>query len=317
MDSLTSPTSFEMVLTYGGCVGPILLDWYKLDSHHVNPDELAPVGLLKKKPVGEVIRCRGCHDFIRMIPLEDDDGINLYGDCQECGLYELFEEEKFQWQVDYSPIFEEARKMLSCGGSITEIVPDMLWNLGRAPICGQSREIYACSGINTRYNSKIISNLPQGKTPLLLVLGGNPKPENLGHFSPDRVFNFSHMTKLENGRIIFDPTHIQNNAGCAASADVPPKKASGRNSMIGDVIIKLKAELRQFMQGVYSDFEQAEKFGREPVFDGIKQNQLAVLAGVTPVIVNRALKKDMELKALFDTANNPRTAYAYGSKAQR
>ena len=317
MDNLTSPTSFETLLNFGSSVGPIFLDWYLLDSHHVNPDELAPVGLLKKKPVDEIIRCRGCQDFIRVVPLEEEDGIKLYGDCHDCGLYELVEEEKFEWQVDYFPIFEEARKMLSCGGSIAEIVPDMLWNLGRAPICGQSREIYACSGINTRCNSKIIANLPQGKTPLLLVLGENPRPENLGHFSPDRVFNFSHMTKLENGRIVFDPTLIQNNAGCVASADVPLKKVTGRNSMIGDVIIKLKVELREFMRGVYSDFEQAEKSGREPVFDGIKQNQLAVLVGVTPVVVNRALKKDLELKALFDTANNPQTAYAYGRKAQR
>ena len=95
------------------------------------------------------------------------------------------------------------------------------------------------------------------------------------------------------------------------------KKVLGRNSVIGDAIIKMKTELREFMRGVYSDFEQAEKSGREPVFEGIRQNQLAVLAGVTPVIVTRALKRDMELKALFDAANNPRTAYTYGSKARR
>ena len=316
MDNLTYPTSFETVLSFGSCVGPIFLDWYLLDCHHVNPDELAPVGLLKKKPVGETIRCRGCHDFIPMVPLEDKDGIKLYGDCHECGLYDLFEEEKFEWQIDYSPIFEEARKMLSCGGSITEIVPDMLWNLGRAPICGQSREIYACSGINTRYNLKIISNLPQGKTPLLLVLGENPRPEKLGHFSPDRVFNFSNMTKLENGRIVFDSSHILSQIATLQVLEPPSEKTPGKNSKIGDLTIKLKQTLREHMKGVYSAMLQAERSNTDYVFPELRQSDLAKMYNVPRVYIKRAVDSDLELRTLLESANNRDSTMAYGTKAR-
>ena len=310
-------TSFDILLDFGSVAEEFVLDCYDLSSLHMNPNELASVGLLRKQPVGKNVRCQYCDNIIPVVALEKKNGIVLYGRCPECGLNELEPSELFHWKIDYTPLFEAARKSLACSGEITEIVPFALWSLGRAPLAGQSREIFACAGINTYRNPEIMPHIPNGKTPILLILGNAPIPEKLGSFSSDRVFNFSHLARLENGEIIFDPTHIQTNAGCSALTEDPPKKVSGRNSMIGDVIIKLKAELRQFMQGVYSDFERAEKSGREPVFDGIKQNQLAVLVGVTPVIVNRALKKDMELKALFDTANNPRTAYAYGRKALR
>lgn len=95
------------------------------------------------------------------------------------------------------------------------------------------------------------------------------------------------------------------------------KLSSGKNSKIGDVIIKLKAELRQFMCGVYSEFSQAERSGKDPRFAGIRQNELAAAANVSSVMVNRALKKDMELKALFDAANNPGAAYAYGRRVMK
>ena len=71
------------------------------------------------------------------------------------------------------------------------------------------------------------------------------------------------------------------------------------------------------MCGIYSAMEQAERSGKDYHFNGIKQNELAAAIGATPVIVNRALKKDMELKALFDAANNSQTAYNYGRKAMR
>ena len=310
-------TSFDILLDFGSVAEMFLLDCFDLDSLHLNREELASVGLLRKQPIGKTVRCRDCDSSIPVVARKRGNGIVLYGDCRECGVYELLPEEQVLWRIDFTPLFEATRKSLSCMGEIAEIVPNALWSLGRAPLAGQSREIFACAGINTDRNAEIMPHIPNGKTPILLILGNAPSPEKLGSFSADRVFNFSHLAKMENGEIVFDPTHIQTNAGCSALTEDPPKKVSGRNSVIGDVIIKLKAELRQFMQGVYSDFERAENSGREPVFDGIRQNQLAVLAGVTPVIVNRALKKDMELKALFDTANNPRTAYAYGRKSQR
>lgn len=312
---MCNSASFESLLGFGNVAGAVYLDWYELDSHHINLEELVPAGLLKKVPVDNTIRCRGCNEFIHVSPRMDSDGIKLYGDCWKCGIYELFEEETIRWRIDYSPIFAAVRKQLSCCGGITELLSGVLWNLGRAPVCGQSREVFVCAAINSSWNQEIMQHLPDGKTPILLVLGKDPAPEKLGSFSTDRVFNISHMTSLENGHIVFDSTHIQRQVETISAIKVPQKKTHGRNCMIGDAAIKIKTELRQFMQGVYSDFEQAEKSGRESVFQGIKQSQLAELAGVTPVIVSRALKKDMELKTLFDAANNPRTAYSYGRKA--
>lgn len=70
------------------------------------------------------------------------------------------------------------------------------------------------------------------------------------------------------------------------------------------------------MRGVYSAIDHAERSGNGYKFIGIKQNELAAATGTTPVAVTRAMKKDMELKALFDAANNPIIAYSYGRKTQ-
>ena len=115
-------------------------------------------------------------------------------------------------------------------------------------------------------------------------------------------------------KVILLPVRVQ-------GAEAPPEIAGAIRYAdkwkIGDVIIKLKAELRQFMCGVYSEFSQAERSGKDPRFAGIRQNELAAAANVSSVMVNRALKKDMELKALFDAANNPGAAYAYGRRAMK
>ena len=219
------------------------------------------------------------------------------------------------WRVDFTPVFESARKALNCAGLVNEIVTNALWSLGRAPVSGQSREIFACAGINTERNSEILGHLPKGKTPILLVLGDSPLPCKLGSFPSDQVFCFSQLERIEDGKIVFETGMTPTVSGTSSR-----KLSAGKNSKIGDVIIKLKAELRQFMCGVYSEFSQAERSGKDPRFAGIRQNELAAAANVSSVssvMVNRALKKDMELKALFDAANNPGAAYAYGRRVMK
>ena len=126
------------------------------------------------------------------------------------------------------------------------------------------------------------------------------------------------IERIEDGKIVFETSCLHSQGMTPTVSGTSSRKlSSGKNSKIGDVIIKLKAELRQFMCGVYSEFSQAERSGKEPLFAGIRQNELAAAANVSSVMVNRALKKDMELKALFDAANNPGAAYAYGRRVMK
>jgi len=309
-------TSFEILLDFGSVAEEFLLDCYDLSSLHMNSDELTAVGLLRKQPIGKKVRCRDCDSTIPVVARERKTGIILYGDCPECGFYELEPEEQVLWRIDYTPLFEAARKSLGCSGEIAEIVPTALWSLGRAPIAGQSREIFACAGINTYRNPEIMPHIPDGKTPILLILGNAPIPEKLGSFSSDRVFNFSHLARLENKEIVFDSSHIRSLIAALPALEPPPAKAPGKNSKIGDLAVKLKQTLREHMKGVYSAMLQAERSNTDYVFPELRQSDLAKMYNVPRVYIKRAIDSDLELRTLLESANNRDSTMAYGAKAR-
>ena len=309
-------TSFDILLDFGSVAEMFLLDCFDLDSLHLNREELASVGLLRKQPIGKTVRCRDCDSSIPVVARKRGNGIVLYGDCRECGVYELLPEEQVLWRIDFTPLFEATRKSLSCMGEIAEIVPNALWSLGRAPLAGQSREIFACAGINTDRNAEIIQHLPEGKTPILLILGNAPRPEKLGSFSSDRVFNFSHLARLENGEIVFDSSHILRQIAALPALEPPTAKAPGKNSKIGDLAVKLKQTLREHMKGVYSAMLQAERSNSDYVFPELRQSDLARMFDVPRVYIKRAVDSDLELRTLLESANSRASTMAYGAKAR-
>ena len=309
-------TSFEILLDFGSVAEEFLLDCYDLSSLRMNPEELTAVGLLRKQPIGNRVRCQYCDHTIPVVARETKNGVVLYGDCHECGLNELEPEEQVLWRIDYTPLFEAARKSLGCSGEIAEIVPTALWSLGRAPIAGQSREIFACAGINTYRNPEIMPHIPDGKTPILLILGNAPIPEKLGSFSSDRVFNFSHLARLENKEIVFDSSHIRSQIAALPALEPPPAKAPGKNSKIGDLAVKLKQTLREHMKGVYSAMLQAERSNTDYVFPELRQSDLAKMYNVPRVYIKRAIDNDLELRTLLESANNRDSTMAYGAKAR-
>ena len=313
---MCSRTSFDILLDFGSVAEVFLLDWFDLDSLHLNREELAAAGLLCKQPIGRTVRCRGCDSIIPVAVRERKNDIVLCGDCRECGIYELLPDEQALWRIDFTPLFEATRKSLSCAGEIAEIVPTALWSLGRAPIAGQSREIFACAGINTDRNTEIIQHLPEGKTPILLILGNAPSPEKLGSFSADRVFRFSHLARLENGEIVIDCSHILRQIAMLPALEPPPTKAPGRNSRIGDLAVKLKQTLREHMKGVYSAMLQAERSNSDYVFPELRQSDLAKMFDVPRVYIKRAVDGDLELRTLLESANNRASTMAYGSRAR-
>ena len=309
-------TSFDILLDFGSLAGEFLLDWSDIDTLQMNQEELVSARLLRKRTIGSTVRCRGCDSSIPVVARERGNGIVLYGDCRECGFYELLPEEQVLWKIDYTPLFEVARKALSCSGEIAEIVPNALWNLGRAPLAGQSREIFACAGINTDRNEEIIRHLPDGKTPILLVLGNSAKPEKLGSFSSDRVFKFSHLASLEAGRIVFDKSHILSQIKTISALEPPPVKAPGKNSKIADLAVKLKQTLKEHMKGVYSAMLQAERCNKDYVFPELRQSDLAKMYDVPRVYIKRAIDNDLELRTLLESANHRDSTMAYGARAR-
>jgi hypothetical protein len=177
-------------------------------------------------------------------------------------------------------------------------------------------ELFACAGINSYHNDEIMKHLPEGKTPILLIFGDKIFLHKLGKFSADRVFKFSHLARMEEGKIIFDASHIHAQVGTLTALEESPAKSPGKNSKIGNLIIRLKQELREYMKGNYSALLQAERSNTDYEFPELKQSDLAVMLDVPRVYIKRAMDQDLELRTLFDAANNRNSTMAYASKAR-
>ena len=70
------------------------------------------------------------------------------------------------------------------------------------------------------------------------------------------------------------------------------------------------------MKGNYSALLQAERSNTDYEFPELKQSDLAVMFDVPRVYIKRAMDQDLELRTLFDAANNRNSTMAYASKAR-
>jgi len=311
-----NPDCFEQILGFGNAGHALAFNYITMDAMGINYSVLTKLGFLREKSIGSTVECSGCGMSVPVLPRTQDGGVVLYADCMECGIYQLSPLECKHWLVDFSPLLNAARTAMRCSGSSTELVPDALWSLGRAALAGQSREVFACAGINTVHNKEILAQLPLGKTQILLIIGNAPRPEKLGGFSPDRVFLFSDLAHLDGETICIDASHIESQLGILPVLDAPAVKPPGKNSKIGDLVIKLKDEIRQYMRGNYSAVMQAERSNRDFDFPELKQSDLARMFSVERVYIKRAMEADMELRTLFAAANNRNSTMAYGHKAK-
>ena len=89
------------------------------------------------------------------------------------------------------------------------------------------------------------------------------------------------------------------------------------NAKIGDLQVKLKNRLLSLIHGVYTEIEHHERLGTVYKFHEITQKELAEQFEVDPSMVSRAIKKDAELKLLFDIAQNRDEAYNKGKRMEK
>ena len=308
--------SFETLLGFGNAGESLRFEWRTLEAMGIAPELPTRLGLFREVGIGSTVECRACERHVPVLPRETNGGVELFADCPECGVFPLMPFEQKFWQLDYTPLLEAARMSLRCSGAMSEPVSDALWNLGRAALAGQSRSVFVCAGINSVKNAEIRSHLPPGRTPVLLVIGDLPRPGKLDGFPADNIFQISTLAAIEDGEIKIDVAAISSQLGIPIPAEPAPRPPR-KNSIIGDLIVKLKTELRQYMLGNYSAYLQAERSNREYELPQLRQIDLAVMFKVDKSYITRAMAKDRELKILFESAGSLKATLAYGSKAVR
>lgn len=305
---------FDNISTWGNLTEAMLLPHELAECG----DELKRLGLLVRTNLNGHVICPECGEMLPWTRLRNPDGNQSpLANCPDCGMFVPCEKDFQAWRVDFTPMLSAAAKYLKCSGQIKELLPSALWKLGRAPLAGQSREIFAGRALNhQRINEVAPGILPSNNTAILLVVGNLPQLP-FGGFVEDRTFLLKDFCRLGEHEIVFDTAAMASILQGVLNAQPKKAKSQGRHSRIGDLIIKLKAELRQYMVGIYGAIEQAESSGRDYDFRPLKQVELARMMNVDKYTITRALQTDLELKALFDAAGNRASVYAYGRKSVR
>ncbi len=303
---------FNQILEFGNSSEEVIITSEVATSMGININFWEKMGVLKKYHSANKY-CSGCGNRAPLIIKSIEGEIKSFIDCPQCGMFPLSNFENKEWSIDFLPLVNFIHKSLQGTGVIQEIIPNLLWRAGRVALVGQSRELYCCCAINSWKNNDIVSQLPEGKQAILVVFGNAPKNGNIGSFEADRVFCANELLLPNDNEILFDSSPIIRQLQQLQKE--PKPRTSKKYSIIGDLAIKLKIELKQYMLGNYSAIMQAELSDREYKFPVLTQSALAQMFNVERVYIKRALDKDMELRSLFDAANNKRSTMAYGHKS--
>ena len=310
---MNNPTSFDAFLRLADNAHP--MDGLMLGEIGVEPQVYEKIGLLKTCPTPFQIECTLCYTLSRLVVRHD----KAMAFCPNCGCwFEPYEEQLKWWTPCFEPVLRSLYKGFACKEQTEVLIPDYLWRLGRSAIAGQSRVIYVVQGINDmRMNGRIIEKLPENKVSLLLVLGTLPEKEKCGSFDPDKIFSAGSLVSLEGDEIHVDTTPVKKTLEVLNSLREAKKRGPGKNAKIGDLQIKLKNRLLSLIHGVYTEIEHHERLGTVYKFHEITQKELAEQFNVDPSMVSRAIKKDAELKLLFDIAQNRDEAYNKGKRMEK
>ncbi len=80
---MCNQTSFEKLLDFGFSPDVMDLDYPSLETNRINPEAWAQLGMLKKRPIDNMVRCRYCDTFVPVNATETKNGIILRADCYE------------------------------------------------------------------------------------------------------------------------------------------------------------------------------------------------------------------------------------------
>lgn len=305
---MNSQSSFDKFLHFGGDTENYDLNRQMLETDGIDPDLYERIGLLKRAPIPFSIECLTCDQYATIVHWNK----KIVAFCPCCGRYEPLEEELIWWNPCFTPIVQSLYTGFNCTEGTECLIPNILWKLGRCALAGQSRVIYVARGINSGMNRTIVDKLPENKTSLLFVFGSLPEKGMCGTFDADKVFSINSLVTLEETGFSVNTAPVKEALDILNPIKEMKKRGPGRNAKIGDLQVKLKKRLLNWIHGVYSAIEHHERTGTDYTFHVITQKELAEQFEVDPSMVCRAIKGDGDLKLLLDIARNRDEAYIKG-----
>lgn len=173
------------------------------------------------------------------------------------GAREVKEEELIGYTFQPAKVAELFHTLLKCRDDVEVIIPGRLWKMGRTgvPIAGRSRDLYFTPRLNDDPQD-IYAELPEAKTPLLIVGSSRYSkcPEN--PYSDNRIVSLDTVLMIQNDQWTIDMAWLEQLANDAPDEEPEPVDKGSRP----DTTEAIKKVLTEHIRSAYSYYcDQLDK----------------------------------------------------------
>jgi len=266
---------------------------------------LTELGVLRPASTATHVICDACdeHHVECVMPIKYPGGqARFFIRCPVNGRVEVPRERLLQWAVDYAPLLAALAKALSAQGSVAEVVPRRVWNIGRASLAGKSKALWAARGLAWPDAVQIAASLPKGRSPIVFFLG-QAGDDDLLDIPRESIIEMRTVISMDDDLVV-DLQAVERQVSDVVAPPVTKKtkKQTQRDATVG----ALKRELHDRILSLKSAIRSADDADKCFDLPRMTQNQLAKAIGAKPPAVSRAITKsgDLELKILLQTVES-------------
>lgn len=299
------PDILELIWRVADCRSPTFTEDDLADFPEGARSQLMDLGVLRESTTATHVVCDACAEgHVRWVDAirYPDDTTRFYVVCPENGRVEVDRHRLLQWTVCFEPLLDAVASELATVGESNEVVPDRVWSLGRASLAGRSKPVWCVRGLGWPDAPRIAGTLPNGRSPVLLVLG-RMAPDGLIDMPREAIFETSTVVGWSDGFTVDRDAIESQLADIEPAPKAKPRRKRGRRD---EVVGALKRELRQQIHSRNRALCHADETGEAYHLPPLTQKDLASLIGTSPSSVSRAINKsgDRELTILFQAVQD-------------
>lgn len=253
--------------------------------------------------------CCACLCFVEVVWLTNPLRQRLpYACCEHCGVISISPKSLLRWELRLDALLRETQRALEIRGGLEEMLPGMLWRLGRK----RNTEYVYLRRWNPQEKQTVRDAL--ARRPRCVVMTGTQETSRRLRRETDltQVVAMEGLAQINEAGIFMMDMHLLNDLPGFDGVKIAVKKASPQPKR-GERAAKIEKLTRALESHVRSAIAHAKStggFGNIEFFPRPTQMQLAKMTGLTKMDVSRCLSDpDAKLlRMLWEKADDLRSA---------
>lgn len=251
--------------------------------------------------------CPHCGDSLSELAVVSiDEQTKLYWNCADCGLVATDELSLRRWRFCFDRLQQVLRDGLALSGSVQEIVPRRIWQLGRRNFRGSSYTCLLARGLGRRDAMDLLATIKLPLRAVIIVPARLPCQAVVGRLAGP-VISLSDVLRWQDNAFHCDATAIDEQLPAEPLASPPPSPRPRKRAGRAAAIEQLRRQLTEHLRAA-RDHAQAtlELHGQAALLPRPTQKVLAKWTGLKAVTVSRCLRdpEARELRMLWEMADD-------------